>query len=77
MSETMSRILEDLIKVLKPLKSTMTDEHQPFAEAYIEIHDSSTITELKSWKADAKICTEPDPGSRISELFPLLFNETI
>lgn len=64
MSETMSRILEDLIKVLKPLKSIMTlmstETYQPFAEGDIEIHDSSTITELKSWKADAKICTEPE-----------------
>lgn len=37
-----------------------TETYQPFAEGDIEIHDSSTITELKSWKADAKICTEPE-----------------
>lgn len=37
-----------------------TETYQPFAEGYIEIHDSSTITELKSWKVDAKTCTEPE-----------------
>lgn len=35
-----------------------TETYQPFAEGYIEIHDSPTITELQSWKADAKICSK-------------------
>lgn len=42
-----------------------TETYQPFAEGYIEIHDSSTITELQSWTADAKICTELDPGCKL------------